>query len=120
MSAVKKQFSIPQSNWGIDHYRVLEHVKSVCEQHGGYLIQDDPFMEASYLTKKFLQGGSGSPQNIYGITTLPIGTIKSVTLKDGTVLKDYDDWQCLIDLAQAGFFSPAISIISPGQVLVVN
>lgn len=86
--------NIPIKKWGKDHWGLLAYVETRCVDHKGKLdIKHMRCNEKTHPLHKWQRSGPWHKwQKEWG-----------TKLKNGQMLKNHDDWDCLEDLEREGF-----------------
>ncbi len=117
---------IPIETWGKDHWSTLAYVETVMVECAGFQIGLDPRMRTNRRHYRVLSercrspkrpgGGARSSHSLAVVMRPEHGS----RLKDGEVMEGHDDWMCLQDMAEAGFFTVGAGRIEPAVVLKLS
>lgn len=115
---------IPVAMFSKDHWSTLAYVESVMTECAGFQVGLDPRMRATRRSHPVMseecphpKRPSASSGRSLASTAITMRPGEGTVLKDGTKVPGHDDWACLQDLAEAGYFTTAQNDIEPGVTL---
>lgn len=115
---------IPISYWSKDHWSTLAYIDSVMTDQGGFQVGFDIRMRQNRRNYRVMSEQCPRPRR--NSRPARIGAMASgavMTPTDTTVLccgattESHDDWSCVQDMAQAGFFDGSPEQIEPCVVI---
>lgn len=93
------ELRVPMHRWGRDHWSTLAYLETRCVDHDG-VIENSHMRTAVMRHPTFL----GKAQRRSGMTQRDYPTmVHPDELNAGTEFPDHDDWDCLVDMVDAGF-----------------
>lgn len=110
---------IPSTHWGKDHWTTLAYVDAVMTDMAGFQVGFDPRMRSNRRHYRVMKQECPRPKRAGGagrecMTPSPdMGT----RLRDGTTVRNHDDWCCIQDMADAGLFTVPSDDVQPGATL---
>ena len=89
------------------HFKTLMHVDRVCtELNGGFEVGLDAFMRNNKGSFNVLSKRFNKPLRPADFPRYPKGKVPRIdtVLRDGSVVTEHDDWSCVHDMGQVGYF----------------
>ena len=77
------------ANWGKDHWSTFAYAETLAVDHEGIIIPEASKMRTNHKTHPFI----GNPID---------GSKYPTKLRNGNILRDHDDWDCLDDAVKNG------------------
>jgi hypothetical protein len=110
---------VPAELFGNDHLGTLLYVDSVMVDNGGFQVGSDPRMKSNRRNFRVMAQQCPRPKRTSreGSFSVVMSPEHATRLRDGTVVRDHDDWACLQDMAALGYFTVPVDEIEPGVVL---
>lgn len=99
---------VPEELFAEAHFKVLLHVDTICtELNGGFECGLDPFMRCNKASFNVMSKWAPRPKRPAHYPKWKQNKLPRVAtvIKDGTEVIDGDDWCCLHDMAEVGYFS---------------
>lgn len=94
---------IPEELFGRDHWSTLAYVETVCVERHFFVIQRDPRMRTDSHNRRIWDFRSDAWK--IGFHNAVLGhKIEGSRLIDGRCVPCHDDWDCIQDMAHAGYF----------------
>ena len=97
---------VPEAQFGRDHFTSLAYVETVLVVCGGFLMGADARMRLGRRHYRVMLQECPRPLRT-GLTrpeTVVMDREQGSRLHDGTVVVGHDDWHCIQDMAEAGYF----------------
>jgi hypothetical protein len=99
---------LPPSTWGKDHWSTLAYAETVMTECGGFQLGLDPRMRMSRKTYRVMSDCPSPKRHSSTLNLLratrPLEPGDGTRLKDSSTVSGHDDYACLEDMAQLGFF----------------
>lgn len=112
---------VPPSLWGKDHWSTLAYVDTVMtDTGGGFEVGADAMMRSCRRHLRVMVEENPSPKRVSRVhpsLCRAMSTDDGSRLSDGTTARGHDDWHCLGDMAEAGYFREGACDVKPGEVL---
>ncbi len=93
---------VPESNFGRDHLNTLLYVESVMVDYAGFEIGLDARMRTRRDNWRWL--ADRDARHAHGSKREGSVSQNGTLLRDTDIIKHHDDWDCLSDMAVAGYF----------------
>lgn len=109
---------IPVDLFGRDHWSTLAYAETVMVDVGGFQIGADARMRHCRRNFRVMRQMCPKPRRIKstGAMMMVMDHDKHGTrLSDGQVIAGHDDWHCIQDMAEAGFFMASGELITAEQ-----
>lgn len=101
---------VPMELWGKDHWSTLAYIETRLVDNGGFKVEFDPRMWQKRRNFRVLIESALSNVVRSGV---PMDPNHGSCLVDGAVLKSHDDWDCVMDMAEAGLLT--VEEFKPGE-----
>jgi len=111
---------IPEEKFGRDHWSMLAYLETVAVDCAGFQVGLDAYMRHTRRHHRVMPQECPQPKRAKKVLAQFVLTMQpehGTRLKDGTVLGDHDDFDCLQDLYAAGYFLATTDGVQPGVVL---
>lgn len=96
---------VPEALFGRDHFSTLAYLETVMVDCGGFQIGADARMRSGRANFRVLLEQCPRPIRA---NSAPQGVVMDRAggsrLNDGTIVTQHDDWHCIQDMAEAGYF----------------
>lgn len=110
---------VQASVWGKDHWSLLAYVARDLEVSGGFQLGQDAHMRTTRRNLRIFSE-CPKPKRSTGLASglvLPMAPEHGTILKDGSKVSGHDDYSCLLDMANVGFFEQGPNALKPGKTL---
>lgn len=112
---------LTEAEFSEDHWSTLAYIETVMVESGGFQVGCDPRMRQNRRNHRVMTEGCRNPKRSCGrggwrnaaVMDLKYSTI----LPSGEIVDGHDDWCCVQDMANAGYFTVGADEIEPGVVL---
>lgn len=116
---------VPLANFGKDHWSTLAYMETVMVDVGGFQIGADARMRSNRRNFRVMNELCPRPHRVKQTGKLAMVMDREKhgsLLKDGTVATNHDDWCCIQDMAEVGFFRANEKVVNaeaiePGVIL---
>lgn len=117
---------VPVTKFGKDHWSVLAYAESVMMEVAGFQVGLDPRMRQGRRHYRVMREQCIRPKRasrVHPDMAMVMDSEKHGTrLNDGTSIAGHDDWHCIQDLAEVGYFRVGDKIataesVEPGVIL---
>lgn len=98
---------VPLDNFGKDHRSTLAYAETVMVDLGGFQVGNDCRMRQCRRNYRVMRELCFEPRRVKALPNMSMVMDRkySTHLRDGTVIDGHDDWHCVQDMAEAGFFT---------------
>lgn len=104
---------VSMSRWGKDHWSTLAYIETVMVNCEGFQVGSDPRMKANRRNFRVLAQECPNPRRATRSApslAMVMRPEHATRLRDGTVMPNHDDWECLQDFAAEGLFAGAAQV----------
>jgi len=116
---------VPVAKFGKDHWSTLAYAETVMVDCGGFQVGLDPHMRQGRRHYRVMREQCIRPKRMGRVSpdmAMIMDMKYSTRLNDGTMVESHDDWHCVQDMAEAGYFrvgaEPATADrVEPGVIL---
>lgn len=99
---------VPEALFGVDHWSTLGYIASVIAKCDFFQVGFDAKMRQGRQSYRVMHAGCIAPKrpgkSVPAALAMIVDDEHGSRLVDGTVAIGHDDWHCVQDLAEAGFF----------------
>jgi hypothetical protein len=107
--------------WGKDHWSTLAYIETVMVECGGFQVGYDYRMKTNRRHSRVMQECPFPKRPTRSIGRGVVMKPENATkLSDGQIVEDHDDWCCVQDMADYGFFNLQPDDIDPGVTLLFS
>jgi hypothetical protein len=122
---------VPEHLFGMDHFTTLAYAETVMVDCAGFQVGSDPRMRSCRRHFRVMQEQCPRPRRVKGGIGVVMLPEHGSRLADGSLVSGHDDWHCIQDMAEAGYFvikdalggPPVVAtaeVIEPGAVLLLS
>jgi hypothetical protein len=115
-----KEDFVPLEKFGKDHWSTLAYAESVMMECGGFQVGLDPRMRQGRRNYRVMREQCIRPKRTSRVhpdmAMIMDSKAHGTRLKDGIVVEGHDDWHCIQDLAQLGYFRIGVEIANADRV----
>lgn len=100
---------VPEAIFHKDHWSTLAYMQTVIVDYAGFQVGLDPHMRQGRRNYRVMR--DECPRPIRPGSGFPISMVHvmdnkySTKMRDGSVVDGHDDWHCVQDMANAGYFT---------------
>lgn len=111
---------VPIELWHKDHWTTLAYIETVMVDSAGFQVGADPHMRSNRRNFRVMQQQCRRPKRARGSSPdlcVVMEEKYSTILSDGSTIIGHDDWSCIQDMAEAGFFTVGPDGVEPAETL---
>lgn len=96
---------VPLARWGRDHWSLLLYIDAVLTDCAGFQVGFDPRMRQNRRHFRVMSMECPKPRRTNNPGNgIPMDPKYGSRLGDGSFIEGHDDWMCVQDMAEEGFF----------------